>query len=364
MESNQNPALNSGKKLPIIGITQGDSNGISLELIIKTFAEKSIFNYCIPVLYGSPKTFSFHKKVLNAQDPVYAPIRSASEAKAGKLNLVNCNEAGIEIKLGQPSAAGGKEALLCLDAALADAANLDALVTAPLDKSTVAENFPGFTGHTGYIAEKLGNQKPLMFLVSEDIKVALATEHVPVSKISEVLTTELLIQKINALYNSLKNDYLITRPRIAVLGLNPHAGDNGVIGSEEKNVIIPAIKRVFDDGKLVYGPFPADGFFGNKTYKGYDAVLAMYHDQGLIPFKSMSFYDGVNFTAGLSLIRTAPDHGTAYALAGKGEAETLSFQNAIYEAIKIVRNRNQNKEDKNNPLPFGELKREKFRIDF
>lgn len=361
MENNNS---NNSNKLPVIGITQGDSNSIALELIIKTFAEKSVYNYCIPVLYGSAKTFSFHKKALNMQEPVYTPVRNASEAKPGRLNLVNCNEQGVEIKLGQATEQGGKEALMCLDGALADASNLDALVTAPLDKSTVAQNMPGFSGHTGYIAQKLGNEKPLMFLVSEDIKVALATEHVPLSKVAENLSIDLLYQKINALHHSLKTDFLKTRPRIAVLGLNPHAGDNGLLGSEENNIIIPAIKKVFDEGKLVYGPFSADAFFGNKSYNGYDAVLALYHDQGLIPFKSMAFFDGVNYTAGLSLVRTAPDHGTAYSLAGKGEAETLSFQNALFEAIQIVRNRKQHLNDNENPLPFAELKREKFRIDF
>lgn len=359
-----NTTPNNPSRLPVIGITQGDPNSVALELIIKTFGEKSLYNYCIPVLYGSAKTFSFHKKGLNLQEPVYSPVRSASEAKPGKLNLVNCNEQGVEIKLGQPTPQGGQEALMCLDGALADVQHLDALVTAPLDKSTVAANLPGFSGHTGYIAQKLGTEKPLMFLVSEDIKVGLATEHVPLAKVSETLSTELIYQKINALHHSLKTDYLLTRPKIAVLGLNPHAGDSGLLGKEENEIIIPAIKKAFDEGKLVYGPFSADAFFGNKTYRGYDAVLAMYHDQGLIPFKSMAFFEGVNYTAGLSLVRTAPDHGTAYALAGKGQAEVLSFQNALFEAIRIVRNRKQNFNDTENPLPFAELKREKFRIDF
>jgi 4-hydroxythreonine-4-phosphate dehydrogenase len=351
---------------PVIGITQGDPNGVGLELIIRTFADEHIYKYCTPVVYASPKSFVFYKKQLNLQEPMYHLVQSASEAKAGRLNLVVSSDAAMEITPGQASDAAGKEALLALDKALVDAAagHLQAMVTAPLDKNTVAANLPGFSGHTGYIAEKLGVDRYAMVLVSENLRVGLVTEHLPVSQIAQAITTDKIVAKLNILHSSLREDFACTKPRIAVLGLNPHAGDGGLLGKEEINVIKPAIAKVFGEGKLVYGPYSADSFFGSGAYKTFDGVLAMYHDQGLIPFKTFAFYDGVNYTAGLNLVRTSPDHGTAYDLAGKGTCETLSFRNAIYEAIGIVRNRLQHHEDYADPLPYAELRREKFRIDF
>lgn len=351
---------------PVIGITQGDPNGVGLELIIRTFADEHIYKYCTPVVYASPKSFVFYKKQLNLQEPMYHLVQSASEAKAGRLNLVVSSDAAMEITPGQASDAAGKEALLALDKALVDAAagHLQAMVTAPLDKNTVAANLPGFSGHTGYIAEKLGVDRYAMVLVSENLRVGLVTEHLPVSQIAQAITTDKIVAKLNILHSSLREDFACTKPRIAVLGLNPHAGDGGLLGKEEINIIKPAIAKVFGEGKLVYGPYSADSFFGSGAYKTFDGVLAMYHDQGLIPFKTFAFYDGVNYTAGLNLVRTSPDHGTAYDLAGKGTCETLSFRNAIYEAIGIVRNRLQYHEDYADPLPYAELRREKFRIDF
>ncbi|MFN4914955.1 MAG: 4-hydroxythreonine-4-phosphate dehydrogenase PdxA [Sphingomonadales bacterium] len=351
---------------PVIGITQGDPNGVGLELIIRTFADEHIYKYCTPVVYASPKSFVFYKKQLNLQEPMYHLVQSASEAKAGRLNLVVSSDAGMEITPGQPSDAAGKEALMALDKALVDAAagHLQAMVTAPLDKNTVAANLPGFSGHTGYIAEKLGVDRYAMVLVSENLRVGLVTEHLPVSQIAQAITTDKIVAKLNILHTSLREDFACTKPRIAVLGLNPHAGDGGLLGKEEINIIKPAIAKVFGEGKLVYGPYSADSFFGSGAYKTFDGILAMYHDQGLIPFKTFAFYDGVNYTAGLNLVRTSPDHGTAYDLAGKGTCETLSFRNAIYEAIGIVRNRLQHHEDYADPLPYAELRREKFRIDF
>lgn len=347
-----------------VGITQGDPNGIGMELILKTFAEESIFKYCIPVLYASPKTFSFYKKTLGMEAPMYHLVKSAENAVAGKLNLVISSDETIEIQMGIANEIAGKEALKSLDAALNDIHHLDAIVTAPLDKSTVAPHAPNFTGHTGYIANFLKAENYAMFLVSEDFRVALATEHVPVTALGKALNSDVIINKLHVIYNSLREDFGITKPRIAVLGLNPHAGDNGLLGKEELEIIQPAIKSVFDQGKLVYGPYSADSFFGSGQYKSFDAVLAMYHDQGLIPFKTFAFYDGVNFTAGLPVVRTSPDHGTAYSLVGKGIAETLSFRAAIFDAIRIVKNRLQHVEDYKNPLPFAELRRERFRIDF
>lgn len=351
---------------PVIGITQGDPNGVGLELIIRTFADEHIYKYCTPVVYASPKSFVFYKKQLNLQEPMYHLIQSAAEAKEGRLNLVVSSDAGMEITPGQPSDAAGKEALLALDKALVDAAagHLQAMVTAPLDKNTVAANLPGFSGHTGYIADKLGVDRYAMVLVSENLRVGLVTEHLPVSQIAQAITTDKIVAKLNILHTALREDFACTKPRIAVLGLNPHAGDGGLLGKEEINIIKPAIAKVFGDGKLVYGPYSADSFFGSGAYKSFDGILAMYHDQGLIPFKTFAFYDGVNYTAGLNVVRTSPDHGTAYNLAGKGTCETLSFRNAIYEAIGIVRNRLQHHEDYADPLPYAELRREKFRIDF
>ena len=347
-----------------IGITQGDPNGVGMELILRIFEDENIYKYCIPVLYASPKTFTYYKKMLQMEQPMYNLVRSAEQALPGKLNLVVGSESTHEIQAGIPSESAGKEALNCLNTALADAKHLDALVTAPLDKSTVAKSEPSFTGHTGFIASFFKVANYAMFLESEEIKVALVTEHLPISDVSKNLTTDKIIQKLEVVHHSLREDFSRIKPRIAVLGLNPHAGDNGLLGKEETEVIQPAIKKLFDQGKLIYGPYSADSFFGSGQYAAFDAVLAMYHDQGLIPFKSLAFYDGVNFTAGLPLVRTSPDHGTAYSLAGKGTAEALSMRTAIYEAIRIVKNRKQFSEDFENPLPYSDLRRERFRIDF
>ncbi|MBS3914540.1 MAG: 4-hydroxythreonine-4-phosphate dehydrogenase PdxA [Bacteroidetes bacterium] len=353
-------------KLVKVGITQGDPNGIGLELIIRAFADENIYKYCIPVVYGSPKAFAFYKKQLNMQEPMYHMVNSAAEAKAGKLNLVVTGINGFEVKMGEASAAAGNEALLAMDKAIEDCkkGDLEALVTAPLDKSTVAENKQGFSGHTGYLANAFEAKDYAMLLISDELRIALVTEHIPLSEMAGALTQELVSKKINILNQSLQKDFGFTRPKIAVLGLNPHAGDSGLLGSEEKEIIQPAVAKAYAAEKLVFGPYPADGFFGSGQYRQFDAVLAMYHDQGLIPFKTLAFYDGVNFTAGLPIVRTSPDHGTAYLLAGKGSAEVISFRNAVYDAVQIVRNRKQNKEDYERPLPYSELRREKFRMDF
>lgn len=349
-----------------VGITQGDPNGVGLELIIRCFTDEHIFKYCIPVVYGSPKAFVFYKKLLNLEEPRYFLVNSASEAKAGRLNMVVSNDKAPEVEVGVASAESGNEALLALDKAIEEAklGYLDALVTAPLDKNSVASVKPGFSGHTGYLAEAFGVKEYAMLLISEGLRVALATEHVAVTELKEHLSEEKIYRKIKMLHASLKEDFGFINPKIAVLGLNPHAGDGGLLGKEELTMIKPAISKAFSTEKLVYGPYPADGFFGSGQYKQFDAVLAMYHDQGLIPFKTFAFYDGVNFTAGLPIVRTSPDHGTAYDIAGKGTAEIISFRNAIYDAIHIIRKRRQHKEDYANPLPYSELKREKFRMDF
>lgn len=349
-----------------IGITQGDPNGIGLELIIRTLADENIYKYCIPVVYASPKAFIFYKKQLAMEEPRYHLVGSAAEARAGKLNLVVSNDQAPEVQAGTASAESGAEALKALDKAIADAKAglLHALVTAPLDKHTVAENTGGFTGHTGYLARAFGVKNHIMLLISEELRVALVTEHIPVAELKNTLTTDLIYEKINALHETLKEDFRLIKPKIAVLGLNPHAGDGGLIGAEENTMIKPAVAKAFQEEKLVFGPYPADGFFGSGQFRQFDAILAMYHDQGLVPFKTFAFYDGVNFTGGLPIVRTSPDHGTAYALAGKGTAELMSFRNAVYDAIHLVRNRRKNDTDYANPLPYSELRREKFRMDF
>jgi len=311
-----------------LGITQGDPSGVGMELILRVFADQFIYKYCIPVVYGNTKSFIAWKKHLNLQEPMYHLVNSAAEAKEGKLNWVSSSDQVFDLTIGTPSPESGKEALLAIDKAIADAQFLDALVTAPIDKSTVAPHSPNFTGQSKY------------------------------------LTQEKIEQKIEVVHESLRNDFNVLKPRIAVLGLNPHAGDQGLLGDEETKIIQPAIAKHFKMGKLVYGPYSADSFFGSGNYKNFDAVIAMYHDQGLIPFKTMSFMDGVNVTAGLSIIRTSPDHGTAYDIAGKMIADPSSMRAAVYDAIHLVRNRKQFVADFENPLEYAELRRERFRIDF
>lgn len=355
-----------GSDLIKIGITQGDPNGIGPELIIRTFADENIYKYCIPVLYGSPKAYVFYKRQLEMEEPRYHLVGSASEAKPGRLNMVVSNDQSPEVTAGVASKEAGKEALLALNKAIEECklGFLDGLVTAPLDKQSTAETEPGFSGHTGHLAKAFGVSDHIMMLIADKLRVALVTEHIPLTELGQHLSVKKVLDKINSLHRSLEEDFGIIKPKIAVLGLNPHAGDGGLLGKEEQTIIKPAIDQAFGTGKLVYGAYSADGFFGSGQFRHFDAVLAMYHDQGLIPFKTFAFYDGVNFTAGLPVVRTSPDHGTAYSLAGKGTAELVSFRNSIYEAIHIVRNRRQRTEDYENPLPYSELRREKFRMDF
>jgi len=348
----------------VLGITQGDPSGVGMELVLRVFSDPNIYKYCTPVLYGNPKTFVAWKKHLGLQEPMYQMINSAADAKPGKLNLVVSSDDAVEFAIGTASAESGKEALLAIDKALSDAQFLEALVTAPIDKSTVAPHSNNFTGHTGYLAEALGAKSHAMILACEDLRVALVTEHVPITQLEKYLTQEKIEQKIEVVYNALRNDFNVLKPRIAVLGLNPHAGDQGLLGDEEVKIIQPAIAKHFKQGKLVYGPYSADAFFGSGNFKNFDAVIAMYHDQGLIPFKTMAFMDGVNVTAGLSLVRTSPDHGSAYDIAGKNTADPSSMRAAVYEAIHLVRNRKQFAADFENPLEYSEMRRERFRIDF
>ena len=345
----------------IVGISQGDINGIGLEVIIKTFLDPQMLDLCTPVVFGSNKTATFHRKALHIEDFSFNQIKDLSEINHKRANIINVYDEDIEIELGSQTEAGGTYALKSLEAAALalDNKEVDVLVTAPINKENIQSEAFNFPGHTEYLDEKFGDGNSLMFLLSDTVRVAVATGHIPVTKVAQELTTEKTLKKIQALHKSLNQDFRISKPKIAVLGLNPHAGDNGVIGDEEKNIILPAINKAKEDGQIVYGPYPADGFFGNGTYKSFDAVLAMYHDQGLIPFKTISFGEGVNFTAGLSVVRTSPDHGTAYDIAGKNEASENSFRKAVYTAIDIYKRRKQNEELTTNPLKVGFIKRER-----
>lgn len=335
-----------------IGITQGDINGVGYEVILKTFDNPAMLELCTPIIYGSPKVITYHRKALG-MDTTFSIINSASEASYGRINVVNCNDDEVKVELGKPSREAGKAAFEALEKAMMEYKEglYDVLVTAPIHKEMIQSEAFAFPGHTEYIEQSVGEgAKALMILASEQLRVALVTTHLPIAKVASTLTSELIGEKIQLFDASLKTDYGINSPRIAVLALNPHAGDGGVIGNEETTIITPAIKSMREQGILCYGPFPADGFFGNGTYNRFDGVLAMYHDQGLIPFKTLSMGEGVNFTAGLPLVRTSPDHGTALDIAGKGEASESSFRQAVYMAIDIHRNRQRDAEARRNPL--------------
>ena len=344
----------------IVGISQGDINGIGLEVIIKTFLDPQMLEICTPVLFSSTKTASFHRKALNIEDFSFNQIKDVSEINFKRANLINVYEEEPLIEFGKQTEAGGKYALMSLEAAAYALAQkkVDVLVTAPINKENIQSPDFNFPGHTEYLEDRFGGSS-LMFLVSDTLKVAIVTGHIPVTKVGQELTTEKILQKLKTLNHSLIEDFEIRKPKIAVLGLNPHAGDNGVIGDEEKNIIQPAIIKAKEEGILTYGPYPADGFFGNGTYKNFDAVLAMYHDQGLIPFKTIAFNNGVNFTARLPVVRTSLDHGTAYDIAGKNIASEESFRKAVYTAIDIFKRRQLYSEITVNPLKINPIRRER-----
>lgn len=343
-----------------IGISQGDVNGIGLEVILKTLMEPTICEICTPVLFSSQKTVSYYRKVLGFEEFNFNPIRDFSQFNNKKVNVFICYEEEVNIEMGKTSDVGGKYALISLEKATEALLNkqVDVLVTGPIHKHNIQSPEFNFPGHTEYLGAKLGGE-PLMLLCSDDLKVAVVTGHVPVKDIAQKITADKVYSKINQLYKSLVQDFGVRKPKIAVLGLNPHAGDNGVIGNEDKDSILPAVQKASNENKLVYGPYSADGFFGNGTYKQFDAVLAMYHDQGLIPFKSISFGNGVNYTAGLEYVRTSPDHGTGYDIAGKNLANEESFKKALYTAIDIFKNRKLHAEITENPLVHTTIKKER-----
>ena len=326
-----------------IGITIGDVNGIGLEVILKTLEHSSLYKYCTPIVYGQTKVASYHRKALRMDDFTFNVINSPHQANSNKPNMINCWEEDVKIELGTSTEIGGKYALLSLERAMEDLlkGDIDSLVTAPINKDNIqSENFK-FPGHTEYLQERSGSADSLMFMVAEDVRIGVVTGHIPVKDIAAHITVESIVRKLTLMNESLKKDFWIEKPKIAVLGLNPHAGDNGLLGNEEIEIITPAIESAFEKGIICFGPYPADGFFGNGTFKQFDAVLAMYHDQGLVPFKTLAFGGGVNYTAGLKIIRTSPDHGTGYTIAGKGIADAGSFQEAVYTAIHITNSRRE-----------------------
>ena len=325
-----------------LGITIGDANGIGPELIIKVFLEDYVQKRCIAVVYGSPKVLNIHRKVLDLPKLPYSVITSADQARPGRLNVIDTSPNADRIEIGVPAEAGAQIAHDALQAAIADAQHglLDALVTLPVDKATLQAIEKDFRGHTEMLGKAFGAPDPLMMMVSEDLRVGLVTNHLSVANIARNLTQKKIVRKLEMMHRSLHNDFGLSKGKIAVLGLNPHAGDNGLLGKEEQEIIIPAIEEAKDKGIMAVGPYPSDGFFGSLKYRDFDAVLAMYHDQGLIPFKLMAGYGGVNFTAGMPLVRTSPDHGVAYDIAGKGAvASPSSFREAIFLAMDVFRQR-------------------------
>ena len=340
-----------------IGITQGDTNGIGWEIILKALADPRMTELFTPVVYGSPKAAAYYRNtVAEIEAFSFNPVASAAEARRGKANLVACGETA-DIAPGKPTPEAGRAAVEALCAAMRDlkAGHLDALVTAPFDKETVQADDFRYTGHTEYLAAELEGEA-MMILCSDVLRVGLVTKHIPVSEIARNITNERIVRDLDTLRRALIADFGIVEPRIAVMALNPHAGDGGLLGREEQEIIRPAIVEAFSKGVLAFGPFAADGLFAGGGYAKYDGILAMYHDQGLAPFKSLS-PDGVNFTAGLSAVRTSPDHGTAFDIAGKDKADPQSMRNAIYAAIDIAEHRRAWAEWTRNPLQRAERDR-------
>ena len=336
-----------------VGITQGDINGISYEVIIKTLLDSRINELCVPIVYGSAKVAAYHRKALNIQNFSLNIIRDADKAHLKKSNVINTMDDNIRVELGKSTPEAGKASVGALEQAVSDLKDgkIDVLVTGPVNKDNIQSEEFDFPGHTEYLTRHFGSdQDTLMMMVSDLMKVGVVTGHIPLKQVPEVLSQELILRKLRVLDKTLLQDFKIRKPRIAVFGLNPHASDSGLMGEEENDVVIPAIKRAKEEDIMAFGPYPADGFFGSSNIKKFDAILAMYHDQGLAPFKAISFDEGVNFTAGLNIVRTSPDHGTAYELAGKDEASPTSFRNALFLALDVYRNRREYQNLASNPL--------------
>lgn len=354
----------TGREFPVrVGISIGDINGIGPEVVIKALSDNRLLLDCTPVIYASNKVLSHHKKLIDNQDFSYQSCKSADDAASKKVNVINLWDEEIQFELGKPTVLGGKYALRSLEAATQDLASgkIDVLVTAPISKEAMAMSGFKFPGHTEYLANLAGEEEALMLMVSGGLRVALATTHIALKDVAASLSREKIVDKIAALDKSLRRDFGIQRPKIAVFGLNPHAGENGKMGTEEHDIIIPAVKQANAQGYLAFGPYPADGFFGSDSRSQFDAVLAMYHDQGLAAFKALAFEDGVNFTAGLPVVRTSPDHGTAFDIVGQNKASELSMRSAIYLAMDVYRNNKMYKEIFANPLPFSPEEKRKGR---
>lgn len=342
------------ERLIKVGITHGDINGIGYEVILKTFADARLTELCTPVIYGSSKIAAYHRKVMELPPVNMNIISSAEDAGVNRVNIINCVDDETKVELSQSTEVAGDAAFKSLEAAVSDIKRgaIDVLVTAPINKHNIQNVNFHFPGHTEYLEDCFGNsdRKALMILMNGDIRVALVTGHLPLSQIASSITEEDIVDKLRIFNHSLKQDFGIVKPRIAVLALNPHAGDAGLLGTEEETIILPAMKEAEKKGVMSFGPYPADGFFGSHMFDKFDGVLAMYHDQGLAPFKALAMDDGVNFTAGLPIVRTSPAHGTAYDIAGKNVASEASFRQALYVALDVFRNRLRYREATANPL--------------
>lgn len=337
---------------PLLGFTCGDINGIGTELIIKVLSDNRILEFCTPVVFGNNKLINFYRKNLPDINFTFNSIKDASRINPKQVNVYNCWEEDINVTPGQQTEEAGKYAIesLTIAAQALKAGKIDGLITAPIHKKNIQSEAFAHAGHTPYFKELFGAREVAMFMVAENMRVALLTEHVPLKDVAQYITRENIISKLQVVNESLKKDFGVNKPKIAVLGLNPHAGDDGLLGKEEVEIIIPAIKEARQKDILCFGPFPSDAFFARGQHEKFDAVLALYHDQGLIPFKSLAFGEGVNYTAGLTGIRTSPDHGVAFDIAGKGIADEASFRAALFTCLDIIHNRKENKEQYQNPL--------------
>ncbi|WP_190810271.1 4-hydroxythreonine-4-phosphate dehydrogenase PdxA [Flagellimonas sp. S3867] len=341
-----------------LGISIGDLNGIGCEVALKTFEDTRMLDFCTPVIFASNKTISQQKSDLGINIS-FNGVRDASQAIDGKINVINVWKDAPKIEYGQATEEGGKYAIESLRAAVTALKNnkIDILVTAPINKNNIQSEDFNFPGHTDFLAQELKGES-LMFMVAGSLRVGLLTDHIAVKDVAEAITPKLIRDKVETMENSLKMDFGIRRPKIALLGINPHSGDNGTIGEEDDKILKPAIQELFNNGILAYGPYSADSFFGSNSHQNFDAILAAYHDQGLIPFKTLSFGKGVNYTAGLDKVRTSPDHGTAYEIAGKGQADMGSFKEAVFAAIQIFRNREDYTDLNKNPLQKQKIKKQ------
>jgi len=337
-----------------VGISIGDFNGIGIEVILKTFEDTRMLDFCTPIIFGSSKVISYHKNALQINSSIHG-IDNLKKIVHNKLNLFNVWKESVDIELGTGTAESGNYAFESLKSATEALKNneIDVLVTAPINKNKIQSEKFNFKGHTEYLESVLEGES-LMILMTQDLRIGLITGHIPINEVANTITSDLIKKKVEIMYKSLQEDFNIRKPKIAVLGLNPHCGDQGVIGKEDDEIVKPVLAEFQEKGKLIYGPYSADSFFGSNAYLKFDGVLAMYHDQGLAPFKTLAFGKGVNFTAGLNRIRTSPDHGTAYEIAGSGKANFNSFKQALFEAISIFKNRKENNTLNENRLTLKE----------